>query len=68
MHETLHQFMSAKLPEIDKHMNRLLAATDVSATLKDSMTYSINAGGKRIRPLLVLATLDDLGVDLVRLL
>lgn len=63
MHETLRQFMSAKLPEIDKHMNHLLAATDVSTTLKDSMTYSINAGGKRIRPLLVLATLNDLGVE-----
>ena len=27
------------------------------------MAYSINAGGKRIRPLLVLATLEDLGVE-----
>ena len=27
------------------------------------MAYSVNAGGKRIRPLLVLATLEDLGVE-----
>ena len=36
---------------------------NVSETLKSSMAYSINAGGKRIRPLLVLATLEDLGVE-----
>ena len=36
---------------------------NVSDTLKSSMAYSINAGGKRIRPLLVLATLEDLGVE-----
>ena len=39
-----------------------LAEIDAPNTLKSSMAYSVNAGGKRIRPLLVLATLEDLGV------
>lgn len=31
--------------------------------LKESMTYSLNTGGKRIRPMLLLATLKALGHD-----
>lgn len=63
MHKELKQFITKKLPIIDAKLNSLLAATNVSETLKSSMAYSINAGGKRIRPLLVLATLEDLGVE-----
>jgi len=63
MHKELQQFISEKLPIIEAKLNSLLATTIVSETLKSSMAYSINAGGKRIRPLLVLATLEDLGVE-----
>ncbi|MET3658448.1 polyprenyl synthetase family protein [Sporosarcina sp. FSL K6-1540] len=63
MHNELQQFITKKLPIINAKLNSLLAATNVSETLKSSMAYSINAGGKRIRPLLVLATLEDLGVE-----
>ncbi|MBO0586407.1 polyprenyl synthetase family protein [Sporosarcina sp. E16_8] len=63
MHKELQRFITKKLPIIDAKLNSLLAATTVSETLKSSMSYSINAGGKRIRPLLVLATLEDLGVE-----
>lgn len=34
---------------------------DVPATLKESMTYSLLAGGKRLRPLLVIAACEALG-------
>ena len=63
MHKELQRFITEKLPIIDAKLNSLLAATNVSETLKSSMAYSINAGGKRIRPLLVLATLEDLGAE-----
>jgi len=63
MHNELQRFITEKLPIIDAKLNSLLAVTNVSETLKSSMAYSINAGGKRIRPLLVLATLEDLGVE-----
>ena len=63
MHKELQQFITAKLPIIDAKLNSLLSDAHVSETLKSSMAYSINAGGKRIRPLLVLATLEDLGVE-----
>ena len=42
------------LPEIDKK----------SATLLESMQYSLEAGGKHIRPILLLATCDLLGGDI----
>ncbi|MFJ7933770.1 polyprenyl synthetase family protein [Sporosarcina sp. NPDC096371] len=63
MHKKLQRFISDYQPIIEDKMNHLLAATNVSDTLKSSMAYSVNAGGKRIRPLLVLATLEDLGVQ-----
>lgn len=63
MHDKLHQFMLEKIPAIDEQLHQLLSSIDVSATLKSAMTYSVDAGGKRIRPLLVLATLEDLGVE-----
>ncbi|MCM3002419.1 polyprenyl synthetase family protein [Priestia koreensis] len=33
------------------------------ATLKDSMMYSLTAGGKRLRPLLIFSTLEAFGKD-----
>lgn len=62
MHKKLQQFIAHYQPAIEDQLNHLLATANVSETLKSSMAYSINAGGKRIRPLLVLATLEDVGV------
>lgn len=63
MHEKLQQFIDKHIPIIDEQLNALLEAIDAPSTLKSSMIYSVNAGGKRIRPLLVLATLEDLRVE-----
>ena len=62
MHKKLEQFITHYQPAIEDQLNHLLATANVSETLKSSMAYSVNAGGKTIRPLLVLATLEDLGV------
>lgn len=61
MNEKLQRFITENLPVIEGKLNGLLESKIVPETLKSSMAYSINAGGKRIRPLLVLATLEDLG-------
>jgi geranylgeranyl diphosphate synthase type II len=61
MHKKLENFILQNTPLIDEKLNSILAQTNAPSTLKSSMAYSINAGGKRIRPLLVLATLKDLG-------
>lgn len=62
MHEKLEHFISEKIPVIDQLLNKFMEETIAPDSLKSSMAYSVNAGGKRIRSLLVLATLEDLGV------
>lgn len=47
--------------ELHKYLDNL---KNVDATLHDSMKYSVYAGGKRIRPVLMLAISEILGVNL----
>ncbi|MFI8494750.1 polyprenyl synthetase family protein [Peribacillus butanolivorans] len=46
--------------EIVKYVNKL----EAPAVVKEAMTYSLEAGGKRIRPLLVFAVLEAFGKNL----
>jgi len=61
VNERLKQFMEEKLPLLYTHFDRLFEEKDIPETLRKAMAYSVDAGGKRIRPLLVLAVLEDLG-------
>ncbi|WP_301108274.1 polyprenyl synthetase family protein [Sporosarcina sp.] len=63
MNETLQAFMEGNIPEIERELTNQLAKSDIPAILHESLTYSVEAGGKRIRPLLVLAVLQDLQAD-----
>ncbi|MBC6308078.1 polyprenyl synthetase family protein [Listeria sp. FSL L7-1582] len=54
---TFEQFMEHYKQEIEACMKRSIRATSSDQKLEQSMMYSLEAGGKRIRPLLVLATL-----------
>ncbi len=58
------EYMKEKKSQIDARLGTLLQ-TDVSqfSTLYKAMNYSLMAGGKRIRPILLLATLEALGKD-----
>lgn len=60
MSEKLKKFIDKNIPIIDSEMNRIVQSLQMPKSLKDAMLYSINAGGKRIRPLLVLSVLEDL--------
>ncbi|WP_432355374.1 polyprenyl synthetase family protein [Sporosarcina sp. A2] len=60
MSEPLQSFMSKKIPLLHTHFTKLFEEKNYPETLRESMAYSVNAGGKRIRPLLVLAVLEDL--------
>jgi len=53
--------------QVDEELGRLIGAGEPEA-LYSSMRYSIEAGGKRLRPLLVLATVEALGHDALRAL
>lgn len=63
MTTNLQAFIDEYTPKINNELEALLTKDqDMPESLRESMMYSIQAGGKRIRPLLVLATLKDLNV------
>ncbi|MFE0441260.1 polyprenyl synthetase family protein [Aerococcus sp. NPDC058936] len=59
-------FMENQLPVLDEAILKSLDQFGHAqpGQLKESMVYSLNTGGKRIRPMLLLATLKALNVDI----
>lgn len=57
MTNQLSGFSESYLPKINQEMLSFLSQHTSEESLLDSMSYSIDAGGKRLRPLLLLATL-----------
>ncbi len=58
------EFSKQNIPVINQKMYDFLEKTSQSEILFDSMVYSLDAGGKRFRPLLLLATADFFGQTL----
>ena len=54
-------YIKEKKALIDGFLERYFSGTLVPETLKQSMTYSLSAGGKRIRPVLCLAAYEACG-------
>ncbi|MFZ7945184.1 MULTISPECIES: polyprenyl synthetase family protein [Bacillaceae] len=48
---------------LDSELRALVEKLDAPSVIKESMIYSLEAGGKRIRPLLLFATLDAFGIN-----
>lgn len=62
--QTPPEFFARYQKEIDTTLKSLIdAKADSAARLHEAMQYSTLLGGKRIRPILVLATAKALGVD-----
>ncbi|MCJ1656297.1 polyprenyl synthetase family protein [Staphylococcus sp. NRL 16/872] len=51
------------IEQINTLLNERIEDSSLNTNLEESMRYSLNAGGKRIRPLLVLLTLNVLNED-----
>lgn len=64
MNEQLKHFIQSNTPQVEAEMFALVEKIDAPTHLKESMLYSLKAGGKRIRPLFVLAVLEIYGKDL----
>ncbi|OLS39409.1 farnesyl-diphosphate synthase [Alkalihalophilus pseudofirmus] len=58
MNEQLKGFFNEYRKLIDARLPSYIEDLRAPDTLKQAMTYSLKAGGKRVRPLLLLATLD----------
>lgn len=56
--EDLKQFRAQYAPKIDATMVEYLTNCPCNPLLKEAMLYSVEAGGKRLRPLLILAVLQ----------
>lgn len=51
---------------LEAELRALVDRLDAPPVIKKSMQYSLEAGGKRIRPLLLFATLDAFGIDPIK--
>ncbi|WP_339171724.1 polyprenyl synthetase family protein [Solibacillus sp. FSL R5-0691] len=58
MENTLKQFIDLNIPQLETTMYELVESIQAPAHLKESMLYSLKAGGKRIRPLFVVAVCE----------
>ena len=56
------KYLGKSTPKVDGYLERLTFSTEpAAARLEEAMRYSLLAGGKRIRPVLALATAQALG-------
>ena len=61
----LEAWLSARRETVDAALDRLLPSADrAPAVIAEAMRYSVFAGGKRLRPLLVLAAAEAVGLRL----
>lgn len=58
---SLDAYMAEKKVWMDSQLPLFLQKTSIPGKLKKSMLYSLTAGGKRIRPILLFAALNTLG-------
>jgi geranylgeranyl diphosphate synthase, type II len=59
---TIEQYIKTAVERVESELKAALPATwAVPTELRDSMQYSLMAGGKRLRPILVLAAAEALG-------
>lgn len=59
MKSELKYFQEQHLGHLNKYLEVYLSRLNGEQTLKDAMFYSVSAGGKRIRPMLILAICNE---------
>ncbi|HBI03910.1 MAG TPA: hypothetical protein DDY49_07775 [Paenibacillaceae bacterium] len=57
----LKSFLQAKSNIIETELSKYLNTNEIPVILQQSMSYSVDAGGKRMRPILILATIEAFG-------
>jgi geranylgeranyl diphosphate synthase type II len=59
----LNAYLTGHNKRINRALESLLETTDRADRILEAMTYSLMAGGKRIRPVLCLAATEAAGAD-----
>ena len=60
---SLQSFKEYHVPKIEQQLSEQILSIEAPVVLKEAMNYSLSAGGKRVRPLFLLAVLDLLKVN-----
>lgn len=63
MTNVLNKYLTEKKQWVDTILPTYIEKIEAPEIIKESMIYSLNAGGKRIRPILLFATLHAFGKD-----
>jgi geranylgeranyl diphosphate synthase, type II len=56
--DTLKQYIDSNQKMFQRLLSEYIQATDITESLRKSMLYSLEAGGKRLRPVLLLASFE----------
>ncbi|WP_245745179.1 polyprenyl synthetase family protein [Lentibacillus persicus] len=68
VHQGLKEFISENRELIQSELNKHLANLDIPVRLKESMIYSLEAGGKRLRPVILMASFRNYDHEINRVL
>ena len=60
---SFQSFKEYHVPKIERQLSEQILSIEAPVILKEAMNYSLSAGGKRVRPLFLLAVLDLLKVN-----
>ena len=60
---SFQSFKEFHVPKIEQQLSEQILSINAPVSLKEAMNYSLSAGGKRVRPLFLLAVLDLLKVN-----
>lgn len=64
MNENLQRYLDEYRDKLEQTYNAYFSQLDIPTNLKDSMLYSLKAGGKRLRPILMFASYEVYGETL----
>lgn len=64
----LAEYINKNKKIIENHLYRSIEAMKIPKNLKDSMLYSLQAGGKRLRPILLFASYESYAVNIEKVL
>ncbi|HEX7064594.1 MAG TPA: farnesyl diphosphate synthase [Bacillales bacterium] len=59
----IEKYFHEKIQKVNAFLYEQIKQKDAPDQLKESMLYSVQAGGKRLRPILLLATMEAFGRD-----
>ncbi|MFA1821581.1 polyprenyl synthetase family protein [Virgibacillus oceani] len=68
MQVNLNDYINRCQEIIQKELTRHLKQLDVPENLKDAMLYSVEAGGKRLRPILLIASYEHYGSNIKKVM